>query len=224
VCRANQCGNQDMASPAGCNDIIVQRCGLYPDVVCREGVRAQCATSCRVDTQCKPEAYCRQTAQGGVCERKLPDGEPCTSTSQCQASCNHGFCCNDSNPETYCCGTTDDCRMLERSECVPDPNLCDGVRIEVMCTNEHRCRTDSRADPNACTNRSISCGPAYATSAACPLGCGCGNDRDCATGYVCEKPGSATRGVCRAEMNPGMGMGGAGAPPTPPTPPTPPGP
>lgn len=203
VCRDHQCSNQEMPSPTGCNMVQAERCGLYPDVMCRNGVRAQCATSCRTDSQCKDGAYCRQTAQGGVCERKLPDGSACTSTSQCQTTCNHGFCCNDSNPDSYCCATTDDCRVLERAECVSDPNVCDGRRIVATCSSEHRCRTEAVADANACTNRTIECGKAYNGPAACPLGCGCNGDRDCAMGYVCDVMGG-TRGVCKEDPDVGM--------------------
>jgi hypothetical protein len=211
VCRDSQCTSQEMASPAGCNGAIVARCGLYPDVMCRDGVRAQCATSCRVDSQCKPEAYCRQTPQGGVCERKLPDGEACTSTSQCMTTCNKGFCCNDSSPDSYCCGTSDDCRMLARDECVSEPNSCNGRRITAMCSSEHRCRTEAEPDPNACTNRSIDCGPAYKDPAACPLGCGCMSDVTCAAGYVCTGD-NVTRGIC--VVDPDLGMPGMpGMPP-----------
>lgn len=203
VCQDHQCTNQEMPSPIGCNGVQAERCGLYVDVTCEDGVRAQCATSCRVDTQCKREAYCRQTAQGGVCERKLRDGEPCTSTSQCQTTCNNGFCCNDSGPDSFCCGTADDCRMLERSECVPEPNTCDGRRIVAMCSSDHRCRTEAVPDPNACTNRSIDCGDAYASPAACPLGCGCNGDRDCSMGHVCTGS-TGLRGVCVVDPDVGM--------------------
>lgn len=203
VCKDNQCTNEEMSNPAACNETIVGRCGLYPDVKCQDGVRAQCATSCRVDTQCKPEAYCRQTPQGGVCERKLRDGEACTTTSQCQTTCNHGFCCNDSSPDSYCCGTSDDCRMLARNECVPEPNTCDGRRITATCSTEHRCRTESAADPNACTDRTIDCGAPYNGPASCPVGCGCMGDLDCAMGYMCTGSGGV-RGICIVDTDVGM--------------------
>ena len=213
VCRNHQCASQEMSSPAACNGTTAERCGLYPDVICQEGVRARCATSCRVDQQCKPEAYCRQTPQGGVCERKLRDGEPCTSTSQCQTTCNHGFCCNDSNPDSYCCATSDDCRVLARDECVPDPNSCDGRRVTATCSSDHRCRTESRAAPNACTDREIECGPAYHSRARCPVGCGCTSNQDCAMGYACSAQ-SPNRGVCEPDTQTDMpempGMPGGG--------------
>lgn len=205
VCKANQCSNEEMSSPAACNGTFVEGCGLYPDVTCRNGVRASCATSCRVDSQCKPEAYCRQTSRGGVCERRLKDGDACTTASQCQTNiCNHGFCCNDSNPDTYCCGSNDDCRMLERNECVPDLNSCDGRRLVATCNNEHRCRISAQPDPNACTDRSIDCGAAYRSRAACPLGCGCTSDLDCSDGHKCNKQGNANRGVCVVDDTGGM--------------------
>lgn len=224
VCEASQCGSREMPSPNACDGTVVETCGLYPDVVCRAGVRSPCATSCRVDSQCKPDAYCRLTASGGECQPKLPDGEQCTSSSQCQSSCNHGFCCADTDPNSYCCGTSDDCSMLNNLECVADTNSCDAVRTTATCTSEHRCRVVPRNEPNACTARPMTCGDGYkADAAACPLGCGCQVQGDCADGYVCAKePPSALRGRCvpdgtlGAAGSPGApgpnpaGMGGAG--------------
>jgi hypothetical protein len=221
VCRENQCTNEEMPNPMGCENVVVERCGLYPDVRCVRGVRARCATSCQVDSQCKqPDAYCKQSSQGGTCEPKLKDGEACMSSSQCQSTCNHGFCCNDSNPDTYCCGGDEDCRVLERAECVPDITSCDGRRVTATCSNDHRCNPRMTPDPNACTMRTVECGPGYPGGAACPLGCGCTSVQDCAPGYVCQREGNATRGTCVPDPGtpppPPPPMGGAGAGGSPP--------
>lgn len=216
VCKAFQCTNEERPSLVACDDRVVEECGLYPDVVCRGGIRAPCPRSCRVDSQCKAgQAYCKATPQGNMCAPKLPDGSACTSTSQCQNSCNHDFCCADTDPDSYCCGTDDDCAVLNATGCVDDVNSCQGWRTTATCTAEHRCRVLRRPDGNACTTREVSCGPGYRSqSAMCPLGCGCQGPTQCAAGYVCEKSGE--NGVCVPD--PAQGASGAGAPIAPPRP------
>jgi hypothetical protein len=217
VCENSQCASREMPSPTGCNGRMAASCGRYQDVVCDDGVRAQCATSCRVDSQCKADAYCKIEGQGGsgTCELKLLDGAVCTAAAQCQANtCNKGFCCNDSNPDTYCCNVDADCAPLVRRGCGPNADSCDGVSVTATCNSEHVCRPRSTPDANACTDRTIMCPVGYATgTAACPLGCGCNSALDCATGYVCERSSGATRGTCVPDTaGPGPGPGGPGGP------------
>src|SRR5262249_21610569 len=143
-CVDYRCATQVQPSPSACNGAVAQQCGLYPDAVCQDGSRPQCAQSCRVDSQCQAHAYCKAGSAGGSCELKLEDGSACTGEGQCQHSCNHGFCCEGSGP---CCGTNDDCRSLEMERCVEDTNSCDGVSITAACSAAHSCVTTARPAP-----------------------------------------------------------------------------
>jgi hypothetical protein len=186
VCMNNQCRAVDVSDGSACAGMVVASCGLYADAVCgTRGVTPACATDCRVDSQCAAGAYCDAVGgQTGHCQPKLKDGSMCTASQQCQNTCNKGFCCADSDPNTHCCGTDADCAALESTKACVSPTACDSLVIHASCV-ENRCRTTQDMTP-ICTQQ-IACGPEYAVpSATCPLTCGCAKDTDCAPGNRCS--------------------------------------
>ena len=215
ACNNNQCESEDEPDPLACVGKLVKDCGLYQDAICNNRSTPTCQTSCMTDTHCKPNAYCEMNGgTRGECKPRREDGEKCTANAQCKTKCNKGFCCNDSDPNSYCCGSTADCVMLNKAECARSDNTCDGVVSNATCTSEHRCRVTTMPDANAC-KRDLSCGAGYVRAMPCPLGCYCTNPLDCTDGYRCSEPATG-RGKCVPDT--GMGMGGmsggpaAGAP------------
>jgi len=212
VCMANQCMSMEIPDRGACVGKLVKDCGLFADAVCSNRViTPTCATTCQVDTHCKTNAFCDRTANGGrgECKPKREDGETCTETQQCKTKCNKGFCCNDSDPNSYCCGSSADCTVLNKSQCAREDNTCDGVVQTATCTTEHRCRVTTMPDTNAC-KRNLSCGPGYARLMPCPLGCYCSNPLDCASGYRCSEAPDG-RGKCVLDTGAaGMSGGAAG--------------
>jgi hypothetical protein len=208
VCTADhQCASMENADASACNGKLAKDCGLYADALCSSRVvTPACATSCMVDTQCKPTAFCDVSGGKGECKPKREDGEKCTASAQCKTGCNKGYCCNDSDPASYCCGSNVDCAPLNKSECARNDNTCDGIVQTATCTSEHRCRVSSAPDTNAC-KREISCGAGYARPMPCPLGCYCSNALDCSAGYMCMEGSTPGRGKCVRD-----GSGTAGTP------------
>lgn len=215
ACIDNACVSMPDSDPSACNGMVVKDCGLYTEAKCsNRGITPTCATSCMVKTNCVDGAYCELNGgKTGQCMPKREDGEKCTETAQCKTTCNKGFCCNDSDPGSYCCGSTADCAVLNKAECARNDNTCDGVVTTATCTAEHRCRVMTASDSNAC-KRDLNCGPGYAHTTSCPLGCSCGNALDCASGYKCDVAASGGRGKCVVDTTGAGGMsgGGAGAP------------
>jgi hypothetical protein len=184
----------------------VMTCGLYAPALCgSRGGKAMCATSCMVNSQCIAEAFC----DNGQCQPKRPDGSACTNSNQCQNKCNKNFCCNDSDPDSACCGGDADCASLQKSACV-DKNSCNGQTTTATCSSAHRCNKVTKPDPAACT-QTLTCPDGFdPATATCPLVCGCTRNTECKAGFVCN-PSMGTRGMCVKDTSVGGGAGAAGS-------------
>ncbi len=73
-----------------------------------------CATSCSVESDCAPSAFCN----GQTCEPKKGDGVPCTTPNQCGS----GFCVTN-GPSSVCCNQACDPSVVTGGTCSASGNV-----------------------------------------------------------------------------------------------------
>lgn len=213
ACVNFQCKSEEMNDPEACNGMQALTCDKYAPARCSHGGSPLCGTSCMVHPQCASGFYC----ENGQCQPKREDGSACKDSNECLSNCNKGFCCNDTSPDSYCCGTDADCAVLQKSSCV-DKTSCAGTTITARCSPLHRCNVSERPDVNAC-GQTLPCPEGFiVTSATCPIVCTCTLNTHCKPGYVCDTSGmrgncvkDTTLGGAGASGGPAAGMSGGGS-------------
>lgn len=112
---------------------------------------------------------CTSSATTATCTNVTtpPSGKSCSGTGICKG---------------YCDGARPDCAFPGNST-VCSPETCNGTSHtpQAACTGSGSCGATT---PNACGNN-LSCGPTQCLTT-------CSTDTDCAPGYMCPSPGSAS--------------------------------
>ncbi len=200
-----------------------------PFNACAAGV---CVTTCTAHAECTATTFC----SGGACVTKKLVGETCTASAECRlGNCVDGRCCNaacagqceacDAPGKEGSCtaiagtphgaragcsgvgvGTTCGhvCDGFDRSKCsYPGPT--------VACSG-NACKAGIETHGSAC-NGAGTCNDVPTSCAS--YGCGatackskCSSAADCATGFFCSVPSTATEGTCAATVDLGKECGG----------------
>jgi|GEM_PF-1080972 len=193
----NRCEYALVDDDSACGPAFGAQCGYYANRPCDGAVdqpEQGCVPSCVEgglalrslgEGGCDPDARCEE----GVCVPLKNDGAACSADLQCGSGhCDHGRCCL----EGACCLGSGDCAGAEAARC-DNPARCQGVRVEVACTERFTCETRAVDDDTACNASVVTdCGDLadHACSGAadqpffvCPAGCVA--DDDCDPGFAC---------------------------------------
>jgi hypothetical protein len=171
-----------------------------------------CAGSCAADTDCADGAWC--DTGDSTCRPKAPDGTACVAGKECDSGlCVQGVCCdtackgqcescaepgsegtcvpvpgdpppgkpacNEAGADPACVGSCDGqnggtCSYPAAGTACGEPACENGVATSSACDGQGRCVA---ASPEDCTP--YACGASACRSS-------CGEDGDCAEGYVCN--------------------------------------
>ncbi len=173
------CEDERRCVGSECGEIFAELCGLDEP--------------CVSSADCEPELFCYALAS--KCVDTLPDGVPCTLSSQCESGiCNYGFCVAQALPNGVPCTTDSACQ---------GGNCLLGFCATVNCgdgtcsANEHcgsnnilgnpgePCAADcgTCGDLTTCT-ADIDCTSGYCSSVCLP--CRFANDGRCPNGRACD--------------------------------------
>lgn len=187
ACSEGVCGTKPVDDDSACEG--ESDCGLYARVTCVLGKRDQpdrgCATECRADGDCDPEAaFCQQ----GRCVERLDDGVFCDRDAQCKTACrDNKICCKGE----ACCASVADC---PKGEGTCSESCATGRRGVVECA-QHICveRSTTVDDDSACEGMSFGCG--YYKDVSCNAEreqeneclASCETNADCDSGNDCSQ-------------------------------------
>ena len=217
-CERSQCvlgapSDDDRGCVAGS---LADACGLYPDLRCNGAADQDepvCARGCVVDADCDPQAHCHM----GECRVDLADGLVCTEPSDCASGhCGNGFCCRLGD----CCAAPADCPAAYSQDPICErPSACQGMRIDAVCGDDHRCGSRPADDDSACGPDTLSdrcgyfadlhcsgapdqvdppCPGECAADAACDPGAHCDDtcQPDSPDGRICDEDSDCEAGHC----------------------------
>lgn len=217
VCNSNACETATgVADDSACvPGPPASECGPYPSVFCTGGSvqnPPQCPDSCTADIECDTSAYC---SSAGVCVPDEPDGDDCTSASQCiSGHCQNGFCCESGD----CCANSGDCGDYDESPVCDNSSTCQGTRVDGVCNGTFQCTADTVNDDSACVGIEASdCGPYPSVSCSgslnqrppvCPDDCS--GDGECDASAHCENnecvPDEGQGGFCTSTSQCASGL------------------
>lgn len=203
-CPAEVAPSTDSRRCAGseCGDEFAELCG----------VGETCGFS---SANCEPGLFCYFFTN--ECVPELPNGAPCSASSQCASGvCNFGFCVEEALPEGSPC-TTDiacqsgvcagvcigstcpngSCEIFSESCGISDPDAC--AEDCGLCSNTHPCEVNGDCESGYCDHNSTAglgprCAPCKdANAGLCANGESCDDDVDCAvnnciSGYCAPPP------------------------------------